>query len=99
MSRMLVCLVLNLTLFSLINVSVNFFLSLNKTRIAPLVVTAALAQILLIYIFHSNFYQVIIVTMLVLLALLISLLSYYAIVFIHQKDLKNPVSLISTPNI
>lgn len=74
---------INLTLFSLINVCVNFFLSLNKTRMAPLVVIAALAQILLIYIFHANFYQVITVSITVLSVLLLSLIGYYLRLFVH----------------
>jgi O-antigen/teichoic acid export membrane protein len=68
---------INLTIFSLINICVSFFLSLNKTKIALLVVAAALIQIFLIYIFHSNFYQVITVSISVSLVLLIVLMSYY----------------------
>jgi len=68
---------INLTIFSLVNICVNFFLSLNKTKIAPLIVVAALAQIFLIYIFHTNFYQVIGISITVLLLLLTSLLLYY----------------------
>jgi O-antigen/teichoic acid export membrane protein len=65
---------INLTIFSLINVCVNFFLSLNKIRIAPLIVVAALAQIILIYIFHSNFYQIVVISMVVSASLLTVLL-------------------------
>lgn len=48
-----------LTIFSVINVCVNFFLSINKTRIFIVVVGAAVLQIMLIYFFHNSFYQVI----------------------------------------
>ncbi len=65
---------LYLTVFSLVNVCVNFFLSLNKTNISILVVLAAVSQVILIYIFHSNFYQVIGVSLLVLVILLLALL-------------------------
>jgi len=83
---------INLTIFSLINVCVNFFLSLNKTKIAPLIVVAALAQIVLIYAFHNNFYQVITVSIAVSLGLFIALMSYYLKLFVlphkSSKDLR-----------
>jgi O-antigen/teichoic acid export membrane protein len=63
-----------LTIFSLVNVCVSFFLSLNKTNISIPVVLAAILQIILIYIFHSNFYQIIVVSLLTLVILLIILL-------------------------
>jgi O-antigen/teichoic acid export membrane protein len=68
---------ITLTIFSLINVCVNFFLSLNKTKIAPLIVIAALAQIILIYFFHSNFYQIIGISITVSLLLFAVLMLYY----------------------
>ena len=74
---------INLTIFSLINVCINFFLSLNKTGIAPLVVVAAIAQILLIYIFHANFYQVITVSISVSSVLLLALMGYYLKLFVR----------------
>jgi O-antigen/teichoic acid export membrane protein len=67
----------NLTIFSLLNVFVNFFLSLNKTKIALLIVIGALAQIILIYLFHADFYQIITVSILVSLTLLLVLCAYY----------------------
>jgi len=67
----------NLTIFSLLNVFVNFFLSLNKTKIALLIVAGALAQIILIYLFHADFYQIITVSILVSLTLLLALCVYY----------------------
>jgi O-antigen/teichoic acid export membrane protein len=74
-----------LTIFSLLNVCVNFFLSLNKTKIASLVALAALSQIVLIYIFHSNFYQVIGISITVSSILLLTLLAYYAKLFLNLK--------------
>jgi O-antigen/teichoic acid export membrane protein len=68
---------INLTIFSLINVFINFFLSLNRTKIVPLIVISALAQIILIYIFHNNFSQIITISILVLSVLLIVLAGYY----------------------
>jgi O-antigen/teichoic acid export membrane protein len=83
---------INLTIFSLINVCVNFFLSLNKTKIAPLIVVAALAQIVLIYIFHSNFYQVIAVSILVSSGLLAVLMFYYLKLFVFPHKSINLTS-------
>lgn len=68
---------LYLTVFSLLNVCVNFFLSLNRTEIFPLVASFAIFQIALIWFFHSNFYQVIGISLIVCTLLLILLLLYY----------------------
>ena len=71
---------LYLTVFSLVNVCVSFFLSLNKTNISFLVVGAAIIQIILINIYHSDFYHIIGVSLFVSILLLISLL------FLFIKD-------------
>jgi O-antigen/teichoic acid export membrane protein len=54
---------LYLTLFSVVNVCVNFFLSLNYTKVYIPVAIAAILQIIFIYFFHANFYQIIGVSM------------------------------------
>ena len=90
---------LYLTVFSLVNVCVSFFLSLNKTNISILVVLAAISQIILIYIFHSDFYQVIGVS------LLISSLLFIVLLFIFFKNygnfgkLKEAIAILNTPGI
>lgn len=66
-----------LTIFSLVNVCVNFFLSFNETKIWLLVIPAAVIQIGLIYLFHSDFFQVIYISIFVSFGLLLALLSYY----------------------
>lgn len=68
---------LYLTIFSLVNVCVGFFLSFNETKIAPLVILAASLQIILIYFFHQDFYQIIQVSIIVSFGLFVSLLTYY----------------------
>lgn len=85
-----------LTLFSLINVFVNFFLSLKKTGIFIFVFIAALAQIFLITLFHSSFFQVILDSLSVSFVLL-AILS-----ILYLFELKNRVSVkeelpITTP--
>lgn len=66
-----------LTIFSVNNVFVNFFLSIKKTRVWIIVLTWALAQILLIYLYHEDFYQIIYVSIITSMLLLFSLLLYY----------------------
>jgi O-antigen/teichoic acid export membrane protein len=90
---------INLTIFSLINLFVNFFLSLNKTKIAPLVVLAALSQIVLISIFHASFYQVIGVSISIFLVLFIALVIYYTKVFVNPKKIINSIPFFNNPTI
>lgn len=68
---------LYLTVFSLVNVCVNFFLSFNETKIVYFVIIAAIFQIVLIYLFHADFYQVIYVSITVATILFVTLLTYY----------------------
>ncbi|MBI3985243.1 MAG: oligosaccharide flippase family protein [Candidatus Levybacteria bacterium] len=65
------------TLFSVVNVIVSLFLSLNEKRVLFFVVPAAFLQIILIYSFHKDFYQIIYVSIFVCLSLIASLLAYY----------------------
>ncbi len=66
-----------LTIFSLNNVFVNFFLSIKKTNTCLIVLFFALSQIILIYLFHNNFYQIIAVSIITSLLLLASFMLYY----------------------
>lgn len=90
---------LYVTVFSLVSVCVSFFLSLNKTNISILVVLAAILQIILIYIFHSNFYQVIVVS------LFVSVLLFIVLFFIFFKNygnfgkLKETITFLNAPGI
>lgn len=90
---------LYLTIFSLVNVCVNFFLSLNKTKISLLVVPAAILQIILIYIYHSDFYEVIGVSLLVSSVLLISLLIIFFKTYGDLKQLKENIAFLNTPTV
>jgi O-antigen/teichoic acid export membrane protein len=87
-----------LTIFSLVNVCVNFFLSLNESKVSYLVVFAALMQIVLIYLFHSSFYQVIGVSILVSLLLLLSLILLFYKDYGHLRK-KDNLALINNPNL
>jgi len=86
-----------LSIFSLMNICVSFFLSFNKTKISFLVVTAAILQIILISLFHSNFYQVIGISLSLSLVLLVALLLYYFKLFGNLKNIKNSLTFSGTP--
>lgn len=84
-----------LTLFSILNVFVNFFLSLKKTIIAFFTLFAAFLQIILISYFHNNFYQVIIDSILSMSLLLIVFVAYFIKEFGNINKIKE---IISVPN-
>lgn len=67
-----------LTVFSFLNVFVNFFLSIKKTNVAYLVALGAILQIILIYLFHQNF-QIIILDSIASSSLLLGVLILYYI--------------------
>jgi len=70
-----------LSIFSMLNVCVSFFLSINKTKVIFPVATAAIFQVILIYIFHNSFYQVIGVSISASSVLLVGLIFYYLKLF------------------
>jgi O-antigen/teichoic acid export membrane protein len=76
-----------LTIFSLVNVCVNFFLSLGKTKIAIPVVIASLMQIILICVFHTTFYQVISISLIITFLLLIVLLFEFLRTYGRLRDI------------
>jgi O-antigen/teichoic acid export membrane protein len=88
-----------LTVFSLVNVYVNFFLSLNKMKIVPMVVIASILQALLIALFHSSFYQVIGVSLGVSLVLFALLIFYYFSQYTRFKKTSTPAFIDSSPAI
>lgn len=67
-----------LSLYSLANVAINFFLSVGKTRVVLFSVAAALLQIALITFWHGSLQTVIIDSIIATFLLLLSLLLYYA---------------------
>lgn len=64
-------------IFSFMNVLVTFFLSLGKTKISYILALGAIAQVILISLFHATFTQVIFSSSIVLLVLSFILLIYY----------------------
>ncbi len=68
---------LYLTLFNVVNVFLSFFLSIKAVGITYVIFVGAVIQIILISLFHSNFYMVIFSSAIDLLAIFIVFLLYY----------------------
>lgn len=86
-----------IAIFSVLNVFVNFFLSLKKTRIFIVVGIGASLQIALIILFHETFSQVIGVSLIVSSLLLLSLFLYYLKEYGNLKKIKEAIILINNP--
>ncbi len=88
-----------ITVFILLNITISFLLSLKKTVIAYLVAFFAFFQIVLIYIFHSNFYQIIYVSLFCVSSLLILLWIYWiTIEMVESRTLFNKIRLYLNKN-
>jgi len=81
--------------FNILNVFVNFFLSIKKTKIFFVVGVGALFQMVLISFFHKTFFQVINVSLSVSLLVLIILLLLYIKEYGSLKKIKSIVPFIS----
>lgn len=88
-----------LTLFSVINVCVNFFLSINKTRIFIPIVIAAILQIILIYFYHSSFYQIIGVSMLSSSILLVVLIFIFIKNYTTFSSIRNKFLVMNNSSV
>lgn len=83
MSRFLGIYGIFMTIFSLLSLTVNFFLSIKKTAISYLVSLFAVFQIVLIYFLHGSFYQIIYSSIFSVSLLLAILLLYFY--YIHRS--------------
>lgn len=68
---------LYLYFFSVLNVIVNFFLSLKKTNIVWIIAIGAIMQSVLITFFHFNFVSIIAISTIIVLVSIVLLLVYY----------------------
>jgi O-antigen/teichoic acid export membrane protein len=66
-----------ISLYSILYVIANFFLSINKTKVAIPIAFGALLQVGLIWFFHDTFMQIILISLALVGLLLIILLLYY----------------------
>ncbi len=83
-SNLLVWFGLFISFFTLSSLLISYGLSLGKTSIVVLPLIAALAQIVLIWLFHQTLFEVILISVTVSALLLVSLL-IYSIVDIYDK--------------
>lgn len=86
-----------ITIFNMLNVFVNFFLSLKKTKVFVFVIISAVLQIILIFLFHDSFYQVISVSLIASVIFLIFLFLYYLKEFGQFNEIKKLISAVNTP--
>lgn len=70
------------TLYSMLSIFVNFYLSIRETKIFIPIIIGSLIQILLILMFHNTFLDIIIISICIMVVLLITLSSYY---FLYGK--------------
>lgn len=66
-----------ITLYSLSNILLQFFLSIGRTRVAAFPIGGAIFQVVLIWFFHTSIRQVITASFIVTALLLLALLLYY----------------------
>lgn len=88
-----------ITVFSILNVFVNFFLSVGKTIVFIPVFITTLIQVLGIYLFHNSFFQVIGVSLITSSLLLLYLLIYFAKNYFDISAIKKTLSISSSPTI
>lgn len=86
-----------ITIFSVLNLFINFFLSLNKTKIFIPPLIAAILQIIFIYFFHSNIFQVIGFSLVISFGLLVYLLGYYIFLFVDFKKIAESIVFLNNP--
>jgi hypothetical protein len=75
-----------ISVFSVLSLCVNFFLSIKKTNIFIPLIIGAIAQIVFIWIFHATFLQVLLVSLIDMSILLGILLLYYFFAIYGRND-------------
>lgn len=66
-----------ITIYGILSILCNFYLSIHKTKVFIPIIIGALLQIVLIYFFHQNFMQIIIISLVITFLLVLLLLLYY----------------------
>lgn len=80
---------LYLSIFSLLNVSINFFLSIKKTAVSYFIASGALLQIIGISLFHNNLAIIVGISLVLSSLLFVLLLLYYQSTYANYKAVKN----------
>lgn len=86
-----------MTVFSVLSLCVNFFLSLKKTKIFIPLLLAALLQIILISMFHSSFFMVIGISLIISVLLLLVIFIYFFMEFVSVGKLKEAIIFANNP--
>jgi O-antigen/teichoic acid export membrane protein len=77
---------LYLSIFSLLNISVNFLLSIKKTSVSYVIAAGAVLQVIGISLFHANIASIIAISLILSLVLFIALLLYYQKTYGSQQN-------------
>jgi O-antigen/teichoic acid export membrane protein len=88
-----------LVVFCLLNITVTFLLSLKRTSVIIPMIIGSVSQIVCIYLFHKNFYQVIYSGTIVTSVLLVAILLYYVRNYESKKTQKTAPIVINNPNL
>lgn len=75
-----------ITVYSLLTIITNFYLSIKETRVFFPILIGALLQATLIWFYHKSFLEVISISLTITILLLISLLLYYLKHYEHKPD-------------
>lgn len=75
------------SLYSLLSITTNFYLSVKKTVVFIPIIIGALAQAVLIWFYHQNFLQIILMSLVVISLLLFLLLLYYWHLYGRKKHI------------
>lgn len=76
-----------MTLYSLLAVLVNFYLSIKKTKVYIPIMIGAVLQIILLFFFHSDLFQVIYISLIITGCLLGLLVFYYIKTMLYNREL------------
>lgn len=74
-----------ITIYSVLSIIVNFYLSINKTWVAIPIIATAILQIVLMYFYHQSFIQIILISIVVTSLLVAVLLLYYCFKLYEEK--------------
>jgi O-antigen/teichoic acid export membrane protein len=74
-----------MTIYSLLSVITNYFLSIKKTKIAIPLSIGAVLQALCLWYYHTDFIQVILISLVIVVILLLILFIYYW--YIYEKEI------------
>lgn len=88
-----------ISVFSLLNVTVTFLLSLKKISIMFPMACGALLQVLCISFFHANFFQVIFSSLIITSILLAGILLYYGRYYGPEEIRKKPSLVINNTSV